>query len=99
MQSGSWSSYQAALPPEARAGGEPDDEGPMGRHDHEPPREILVLWYRPVACRDYATGEVEMLTAQFGRAFGAERWRWRHVLAWRDAMARRYGHAEIKEVF
>lgn len=25
MKSGSWSSYQAALPPEARAGGEPDD--------------------------------------------------------------------------
>lgn len=26
MKSGSWSSYQAALPPEARAGGEPNDE-------------------------------------------------------------------------
>lgn len=26
MKSGSWSSYQAALPPEARAGGERDDE-------------------------------------------------------------------------
>lgn len=28
MKSGSWSSHQAALPPEARAGGEPDDDGP-----------------------------------------------------------------------
>jgi len=25
MKSGSWASFQAALPPEARAGGEPDD--------------------------------------------------------------------------
>jgi len=28
MNSGSWASYQSALPPEARAGGEPDDDGP-----------------------------------------------------------------------
>jgi hypothetical protein len=28
MNSGSWSSYQAALPPEARCGGEPDDDPP-----------------------------------------------------------------------
>ncbi len=28
MKSGSWSAYQSALPPEARAGGEPDDDPP-----------------------------------------------------------------------
>jgi hypothetical protein len=33
MNSGSWSSYQAALPPEARAGGEPDDDRPYRRQD------------------------------------------------------------------
>jgi hypothetical protein len=27
MKSGSWASFQAALPMEARAGGEPDDDG------------------------------------------------------------------------
>lgn len=41
MKSGSWSSYQAALPPEARAGGEPDED----LHGPECPRcGCELLW-------------------------------------------------------
>jgi hypothetical protein len=52
MKSGSWSSYQSALPPEARAGGEPDDEPHVGDTrdlwrlaQHNPTvRGILTAW-------------------------------------------------------
>jgi hypothetical protein len=100
MSPGSWSSYQSSLPPEVRSGGERDDDEPKaGRHDHEPPSAVYVEWFADVPCRDFETGEIEWHKAPVSRWFPAERWAWKHAKAWRDAMAKRYKHARIEEVF
>lgn len=48
MKSGSWSSWQAALPPEARIGGEREDE-PVASHNIVPtqPGFYWALWTSP----------------------------------------------------
>jgi hypothetical protein len=100
MKSGSWASYQSALPFEARSGGEPDDDVKPGRHDQEPPAEVAVTWYQPVTFRDIDTGELHDDVAPVSRVFGAERWRWKHVKAWADAMERRWGKpVDIEDIF
>jgi hypothetical protein len=113
MNSASWASYQSSLPIEARAGGEPDDDpSPVGRHDHEPARYVLVEWfgrfvrwteewsnYDPVT-DSYITETVILEeTIPVHRWFPAERWAWKHALAWQAAMKKRYGSATIEEVF
>jgi hypothetical protein len=108
MKSGSWSSYQSALPSEARSGGEPDDDPTPGRHDHEPPHSVYVTWFREESFRvvemlpggiEHDTGTVERHVAPVSRWFPAESWAWKHAIAWRDAMARRHGHATIEDDF
>jgi hypothetical protein len=111
MNSGSWASYQSALPIEAR-GGEPDDDAPApGRHDNEPPDCVVVEWFQPFeheevwseyepATESYRDVAVRTgYSAPVGRWFPAESWAWKHATAWRDAMARRWGHATIEAVF
>lgn len=112
MKSDSWASYQSALPPEARAGGEPDDgPEPAGRHDREPPAYLIVTWFASVPCDEwrmecdpeagtYAAVLVRStVEAPVGRWFPAEGWAFKHAAAWRDAMARRHGWAAVEEVF
>jgi hypothetical protein len=113
MNSGSWASYQSALPIETRAGGEPDDDQPKpGRHDHEGPAYLLVEWFQPVTFRvanmihddhgdfvEHDTGRTETENAPVHRWFPTERWAWKHAEAWRAAMAKRHRSARIEEVF
>jgi len=100
MKSGSWASYQSALPNEARAGGEPDDEPQkVGRHDHEPPYAVAVCWMGSFQWPDDENGPVPPQPVPVGRIFGAEKWRWKHILAWKAAMTRRHGYAWIEELF
>jgi hypothetical protein len=112
MKSGSWASYQSALPPEARSCGERDDEPePVGRHDHEGPSHVVVEWFVPLEYDETMTEydptadthrQVVVRMSHdvpVGRWFPAERWAWKHAMAWRDAMARKFGHATIEEVF
>ncbi len=95
MTSGSWSSFQSALPMEARLGGEPDEEPPVrGRHDHEPPVAIAVVWMG-----EFVWDDGLVMPVPVGRVFGAEPWRWKHIQAWLAAMKKRHGHAWIEESF
>lgn len=111
MSSGSWASYQAALPIEARVGGEPDDEPSQPRRLRcEGPSALYVEWFEeftyPDTAIEYdpATGTYRDVAfangyrAPVGRWFPAERWAWKHAVAWRDAMTKRHGHATIENV-
>lgn len=55
MKSGSWSSWQAALPVEARAGGEPDEDRPSPYSEWE--RRMSVAFDSP--CNRLGTPEAE----------------------------------------
>lgn len=63
MKSDAWASYQAALPPEARAGGEPDFDDPPPRRDRKGrpklyrmgPGPIGVECWQPVYREDSIT--------------------------------------------
>lgn len=76
-----------------------DEPEPVGRHDHEGPHSVFVVWFDEEAVRDYYGGEVTFETVQCGRWFPAERWAWKHALAWKRAMEIRHGHAGIEEEF
>jgi hypothetical protein len=76
-----------------------DDPEPVGRHDHEPPYAVYVVWFDEAKVRDYYSGETSFETVQCKRWFPASSWAWKHVLAWKAAMEKKYGHASIEEDF
>lgn len=100
MKGGSWASYQAALPIEARAGGEPDDE-PTEKYPTGPPSAVIVAWFEPVEWDEEMDGVMVRVRqdAPVGRWFSSESWAWKHIMAWKAAMERRHGHAWIEEVW
>ncbi len=56
MKSGSWASYQAALPPEARAGGEPDES--FAAIDAKRPKRTAVTEHPDILIPDWLTAYV-----------------------------------------
>jgi hypothetical protein len=65
------------------------------------PRSVYVVWMADVPCRDFDTGELSYERVPTGRWFPAERWAWKHVLAFKALMERRQGKgsAWIEEDF
>ncbi len=86
MNSASWSSWQAA---QEAHGPDDIDERPL-------PSFVAfhVSWMQPVTLEDGRTFE-----ARCFRSFVLGTWQWRHALAWREAMAKRYEMAWWEEEF
>lgn len=91
MNAASWASFRAAMPPECFGEPDPPKEPTPREIANAPPFAVVVNWIV-----SYPEGDWRCF-----RAFGAESWRWKHVMAWKAAMERRYGpgSAWIEEEF
>lgn len=92
MKSGSWSSYQAALPVEARSGGEPDDDGPL----LPPPSFITVCWIS--GQEEIAVDEGDFVSfhqVPIGGSRTFPMFMHKASSRWFAAMAERYGKANV----
>lgn len=93
MQSGSWASYQAALPLEARAGGEPDDDDKSGLISL--PAGYSVEWLHEELCGDGEVHTVRSMRCFLGESHGGDALAWRAAVWWEAAMLRRHGKGNV----